>query len=163
MMTLKRFEALAESYGGQLWRWPEDSRSDAEVLLTSSGEAREILARARMLDEALGAAARPDLTRDAADASEAAAVARLRSAVAMRLEAPSNRRRRGQFLAWLVSSISAEAFGSNRRWVGVAACGAVVVVAGVMTGLLYEPPRTSPNVLAILQPEPMQIFSDHSR
>jgi len=160
MMTLKRFGVLAESYGGQLWRWPEDSRNDAEALLNSSAEARRILDQARMVDETIGAAARPDSTPAAADTGDAAALARLRSAVAMRLEATPSRRRRERFLDWLASAISTEAFGSNGRWVGVAACGAVVVVAGVMTGLLYEPAKTPTNVLSILQPEPMQIFSD---
>jgi len=160
MITLKRFESLAESYGGQLWRWPEDSRNDAEALLNSSAEARRILDQARMLDETIGAAARPDPPPDAVDARDAAALARLRSAVAMRLEATPSHRRRGRFLDWVASSISAKVFGSNSRWVGVAACGAVVVVAGVITGLLYEPPRAPPNLLSILQPEPMQIFSD---
>ena len=82
MMTLERFESLADSYGGQLWRWPEDSRSDAEALLSSSAEARRILDRARILDETIGAAS-VNSTRHTADAPDSAALARLRSAVAM--------------------------------------------------------------------------------
>jgi hypothetical protein len=42
----------------------------------------------------------------------------------------------------------------------MAACGAAVVVAGVITGLLYAPPPTTRDVLSMLQPEPIQIFSE---
>ena len=160
MMTLKRFESLADSYGGQLWRWPEESRSDAEALLSSSAEARRILDRARLLDETIGAAS-VNSTQHAADAPDAAALARLRSAVAMRLDAAPARRRPSRLLAWLASFTGAEAFGSNTRWMGMAACGAVVIVAGVITGFLYAPPPTTGNVLSMLQPEPIQIFSEH--
>jgi len=111
-----------------------------------------------MLDEAIGAA-RLSSKEGTAGARDAAALARLRAGVAMRIEAASSRPRSRRLLDWLASSISAETFGSNTRWVGVAACGAVVVVAGLITGLLYEPPKTSANVLAMLQPEPNQIFS----
>src|SRR5215475_11070420 len=109
MMTLKRFEALADSYGGHLWRWPEESRREAEVLLSSSAEAHRILDRARALDVALGATTRVDSTEEAADPSEAAALARLRAGVAMRLDQTPSRRRRLRLLDWLASSINPEA------------------------------------------------------
>ena len=47
MMTLNRFRTLADSYGADLQRWPERMRPQALVLLDSSGEAREIIARAK--------------------------------------------------------------------------------------------------------------------
>ena len=159
MMTLKRFESFADSYGGHLWRWPQESRSDAEALLSSSAEARRILDRARVLDETIGAAS-VNSTEHAADAPDSAALARLRSAVAMRLDAAPGRRRPGRLLAWLASLIGAEVFGGSPRWMGVAACGAVVIVAGVVTGLLYAPSATPGNVLSMLQPVPIQIFSE---
>ena len=157
MMTLKRFESLADSYGGQLWRWPEDSRSDAEALLGSSAEARRILHRARLLDETIGAAS-DNSRQEATDSRDSAALERLRSAVAMRLDTASGRRRPSRILAWLASSIGAEALGSNTRWIGMATCGVVVIAAGVITGLLYAPPHRPGNVLSMLQPEPIQIF-----
>jgi hypothetical protein len=159
MMTLKRFESLAASYGGQLRRWPEDSRRDAEALLSSSAEARGILDQARMLDETIGAAL-VNSTQDAADTRDSAALARLRSAVAMRLDAASAPRPSSGLLAWLANSIGAGAFRNNTRWIAMATYGAVVIVAGVITGLLYTPPAAPGNMLSMLQPQPMQIFSD---
>jgi hypothetical protein len=159
MMTLRRFESLADSYGGQLRRWPEDSRGDAEALLRSSAEARRILDRARLLDETIGAAS-ANSTPQTAGSSDSAALARLRAAVAIRLDTGPARRRPNRLFTWLASTTAPEAFGGNTRWVGMAACGAAVVVAGVITGLLYAPPPTTRDVLSMLQPEPIQIFSE---
>ena len=158
-MTLKRFKSLADSYGGKLGRWPEESRRDAEALLSSSEEARRILDEARMIDETIGVA-RDHATSHAANAPDSEALARLRAAVARRLEVAPPRQRPNPLLEWLLISTGAEAFGNRRRWVGMATCSAVLIVAGVLTGLRYTPPSTPDNVLSMLRPVPMQIFSE---
>jgi anti-sigma factor RsiW len=52
-MTPDRFRAFAEAYGGDLGRWPQAERGEAERLLATSPEAVAILADARGLDETL--------------------------------------------------------------------------------------------------------------
>ncbi len=56
MMTRERFSALLDAYGGDLRRWPEPSRSGAEVLLARDAAARrqrdQALALDALLDEA---------------------------------------------------------------------------------------------------------------
>ncbi len=55
-LTRERFEALAEAYGGDVSRWPEDVREAAAVRM--AGEPKvcgEILGRAGALDAALDA------------------------------------------------------------------------------------------------------------
>jgi len=158
MMTLKRFESLADSYGGQLWRWPENLRSDAEALLTFSADARRILDQARILDETIGVASVQSAPH-AADARESAALARLRSAVAIKLDAAALGRRPSRLFAWLAGSTGAGTFGGTTPWMRVAAC-TVLIVAGIATGLLYGPPPTSGNVLSMLQTVPIQMFSE---
>lgn len=54
-MTPERFEALAESYGADLRRWPQPERAAAERRLQGAREAAEVLARAGELDRALSA------------------------------------------------------------------------------------------------------------
>lgn len=53
-MTLERFEALADAYGGVVARWPEAERA-AAMQIAAKPEASAILARALALDEALDA------------------------------------------------------------------------------------------------------------
>ncbi|MGI4879474.1 MAG: hypothetical protein ACRYG4_18530 [Janthinobacterium lividum] len=53
-MTLERFKALADAYGGVVARWPEPVRAAAMQIATQP-EASAILARALELDEALDA------------------------------------------------------------------------------------------------------------
>ncbi|MEQ8405676.1 MAG: hypothetical protein RKE49_11305 [Oceanicaulis sp.] len=59
MMTLTRFKALCEAYGGDLRRWPATERADAEALSAQSAEARDVLAEAALLDAALSQARSP--------------------------------------------------------------------------------------------------------
>jgi hypothetical protein len=86
MMTLRRFQKLSDSYGGDLGRWPEGVRAQAKALLERSPDARRIVARAADLDEAVAAASAARKARfwgaDRADAD--AALERLRVSVAAR-------------------------------------------------------------------------------
>jgi hypothetical protein len=56
-MTLDEFRRGAEAWGGRLECWPEDLRASARILARQSGEARRILAEARLLDDCLALAA----------------------------------------------------------------------------------------------------------
>jgi hypothetical protein len=62
MMTLERFEDLAEIYGGEIARWPEGEREAARGLLAAHGE---------RLSPALAAAAQLDRLLDLAPAQSA--------------------------------------------------------------------------------------------
>ena len=81
MLTIKRFQVLAESYGADLQRWPQESRTEAERLLAVSSEARQALAAARILDAAILEASTQD---QLSPAEQSAALERLKSAVASR-------------------------------------------------------------------------------
>jgi hypothetical protein len=55
-MTPERFEALAEAWGGDVSRWPEDEREAAAAWMAAEpARAGAILARAAELDAALAA------------------------------------------------------------------------------------------------------------
>ena len=58
-LSLDRFRALAEAYGSDLERWPEQERELGRRLLRESEAAREIIARERGLDTLLSATAVP--------------------------------------------------------------------------------------------------------
>ena len=63
MMTLERFEDLAETYGGEIARWPEGEREAARALLaTNPARLSPVLAEAAQLDRLLdlAPAQRPD-------------------------------------------------------------------------------------------------------
>ncbi len=63
MMTLERFEDLAETYGGEIARWPEGEREAARALLAEdSARLSLVLAGAAQLDRLLdlAPAQRPD-------------------------------------------------------------------------------------------------------
>lgn len=53
MMTLDRFRALCDAYGGEVRRWPAEEREAAQAFVETSEVAREALAEARRLDDAL--------------------------------------------------------------------------------------------------------------
>lgn len=55
-MNRERFETLAEAYGGDVARWPAETRDTAMVLMTADPDyAREVLARAAALDGLMAA------------------------------------------------------------------------------------------------------------
>jgi hypothetical protein len=59
-MTLERFAALAEAYGGDVARWPQREREGAAQLMAAEpAQVRDILARADDLDAALAAYSPP--------------------------------------------------------------------------------------------------------
>lgn len=155
MITLKRFRALADSYGADLQRWPAEVRPHARALLDTSAEAQEIIARARELDEAIAAAEAARNDSLWSDDRPEAALARLRNSVAARI-APA------------AAEIAAQGMAVHKPrrpwrragWLGLATAASVAVVAGIVLGALYSPAASHQDLLALLQPSPIQLLSD---
>jgi hypothetical protein len=163
MLTLKRFQALVDSYGANLVRWPQEERSEAEALLAVSGEARTCLEQARRLDAVITSTSIGKETTFWPAGEEDAALARLRLGVEARIareQAARNKRTRRSAVDW-VSFFPL-------RWLGVATSGGFAVAMGLLLGLTYTTsPGPSPaagadtdTVLAMLQPAPMQVLAD---
>jgi len=150
MMTLKRFRRLADSYGADLRRWPERLRPEARRLLESSAQAQEIIARAEELDDAIiaAAAARSDSVWSG-DGPEGALV-RLRDGVAARIRPPAP------------ASAIRTAHNVPRRagWISLATAASVAILAGLVLGIRYSPAAPQQDLLALLQPAPVQLLSD---
>ena len=108
-MTHDRFEALAQAFGGDVWRWPAPAREAAALLMAAEpGFTQAALARAEALDAALDAW-RP--TPASAGLTQTILAA-----------APSPKMRRPRWLVWL----SPAALGA-----GLAAACAAGVIVGV--------------------------------
>lgn len=155
MMTLRRFKALADSYGADLQRWPERVRPKARALLDSSPEAQEIIARARELDEAIGAAsAARSESLWSGDRPEAALV-RLRNAVAAQISPANPATTSGRTSIRTVRT-------TPRRlgWISLATAASVAIVAGVALGIFYSQGASNQDLLALLQPSPIQLLAD---
>lgn len=140
MLTFERFEALAQSYGANLQRWPEEVRTEAQWLLVVSSQARRVLAEAQRLDDRIMA---PAIRREPTPHEQVAALARLRSGVAARLAASVSPPRVQR---------------TDAGWGGFATAATVAVVLGVLIGTTHSHALPPTNMLAILQPAPMQIF-----
>lgn len=155
MMTLKRFKSLADSYGADLQRWPERVRPQARALLDSSPEAQEIIARAGELDAAItAAAAARSESLWSGDRPEAALV-RLRNGVASQINPANSAMTPGR------SSIRTVRRTPRRLgWIGLATAASVAIVAGFALGILYSQGPSSQDLLALLQPSPIQLLAD---
>ena len=130
-MTPKRFETLAEAYGGDVARWPETDREAAAALMAAEPAwAETILARAGDLDAALAAYVLPKVPLGLADRIAAAA-----PLVQARPAPP-------RWMAWLLP-------------VGMGAGLAAACAAGVVTGALLSSPTISPG-----QPDPVVATAD---
>jgi hypothetical protein len=159
-MTLRRFESLTDSYGADLKRWPEEERGTAAALLEVSAQARQRIAEAAELDEALRAASsRADSALWPGGQADAA-LARLRSSVGAQITQPLHKQTAGTWLRWdpvkwvhLVASM-------QPGWPSLAASGGLAVVMGLLIGSadIARPPPV--NLLTMLQPSPIQILSN---
>lgn len=156
MMTFKRFRKLADSYGADLQRWPERLRPQAHALLESSAEAREIMAGAGELDEAIRAAGSArSVSLWSGDRPEVALV-RLRNSVAARIGAAAP----GASAAAGIATYPARGGPGRVRWIGLATVASVAIVAGVVLGIFYSPAAPHQDLLALLQPGPIQLLND---
>ncbi|MBN8552287.1 MAG: hypothetical protein J0L52_05275 [Caulobacterales bacterium] len=59
---LKRFKQIMDAYGADPTRWPEAERAEAEALLATSSDARQMRDEAELLDAWLDAATTPDVS-----------------------------------------------------------------------------------------------------
>lgn len=156
MMTLRRFRTLADSYGADLQRWPERQRGQALALLESSAEARSIMARARELDEAIAAAGAARDRQVWAGESPDRALRRLQSHVSARARSAAARG------AAQAVELRATRHGPPQRagWFGLATAAGLAVLAGLALGILYSPSAPPQDLTALLQPAPLQLFTD---
>jgi len=142
MLTLKRFVALAASYGADLGRWPEDMRDEADALLAASPEARMLLEEARTLDKALVG---PAVWQHG---EQEAALVRLRNGVEARIAGgavPEPARRPPRRL--------------HLRWLGMATGSGLAIAAGLAIGVLDVPAASSPDIVQMMfQPAPIDIL-----
>jgi ElaB/YqjD/DUF883 family membrane-anchored ribosome-binding protein len=151
-LTISRFRTLAQSYGSDLQRWPEDVRAQARALLRESGQARRIVAEARRLDEAIEASAPERHARTWAGESPETSLSRLRQRIAVRIEAVDSCRSRSAALA-------SARWSQRRRWIGMAAAASAATVVGFILGfLLFAPVRPQPGLIALLQPSPIRLL-----
>jgi hypothetical protein len=159
MLTLKRFRAMVDSYGANLQRWPEERRSEAQKLLNTSAEARDLLVKARALDEVIETARAVEDARRWSGGERDAALARLRAGVASRIAASTPRARPGRGLRPARSARWMLAF--PLRAAGMAAAGGCAIIAGLLIGSVYVSEPVTDGMLALLlQPAPIDILSD---
>jgi hypothetical protein len=158
-MKLKRFRTFADCYGSDLERWPERVRQQARALLDSSAEARQIMAGAMELDNAMAAAQAARSERlwsgDRADA----ALVRLRNSVAARIAS----RVPATETAGRGTSLPRPARGAplRVRWISLTTVASVAILAGLVLGIWYSPPASQQDDLsALMQPSPIQLPSD---
>jgi hypothetical protein len=157
MMPLTRFAALADSYGGDIGRWPKAVRHEARALAEASPEARDRLAEAARLDAALLAESRRDLEALLPPQAQDAAVARLRRGVAGRIAAPRSQApsTRPAWLAGLADRLAGPA-----RLAGLATAGGMAVMAGLLVGALTVAQPDGDGLVALMQPTPLALFSE---
>jgi len=157
MMTLKRFRKLADSYGADLRRWPERLRPEARRLVESSAQAREIIGRAGELDDAIIAAgaARSDSVWSGDGPEDA--LPRLRNGVAARIRsaAPAT-----AIAAGGIPIRTARNAPRRVGWISLATAASVAILAGLVLGIRYSPAAPQQDLLALLQPAPVQLLSD---
>ena len=161
MLTPGRFRKLAAAYGGDLQRWPEAFRAQAETLLRTSAEGRALLAQAQALDTAIHEAAQAEqaiLWRAAngSAAREQAALARIRRHVGERIAAANANHQPGT----RISGSPSGALFPRVGWIGLATAGTLAVVAGLLLGFIYTPASTPDTLLVSLQPAPLHMLAD---
>jgi hypothetical protein len=158
MMTLRRFRALADSYGADVQRWPQRLRGPALAMLDSSAEAQAIISRARELDDAVAAAGAARLERLWGGGSADAALHRVQKSVSARIRRlPSAG---VPALDGWRSRAAARYRPRPAQWLGLATAASLAVIAGLSLGILYSPSTPQEDLTALLQPAPLQVLSD---
>ena len=153
-MTIKRFRALAASFGSDLRLWPDHERGAAEALLARSAPARLALERERVLDDAIRDAGAVLDEAHSEPGGDAAALARLRSGVSARI-APLARppSRRGSGLT--VAALSGQGMVLANRPMLLVTAGCATVLAGLLIGALQATPPVGPDIMVLLQATPL--------
>ena len=160
MMPLSRFAALADSYGGDIGRWPEIFRDEARALAAASAQARARLAEAARLDAALMAGSRRDLETLLPPAAQDAAVERLRRGVAGRIAAPPlSPAPRAAWRSWLADRLPVlPRLADLAKLAGLATAGGAVVMAGLLVGALTVAQPDGDALVSLMQPTPLAVF-----
>ena len=160
MLTLKHFEKLVHSYGGDLGRWPEETRREAARLLQALPEARALIDEARELDEVIEAATAREHAAHWPAGEQAAALSRLRSRVRQRIgeragvESDPERRPRVNPRSLWESRILQITVTPGR----FAVLAGVAALAGLLIGATsFVTAPSSDNFLTVLQPEPIHL------
>jgi hypothetical protein len=154
MMTLRRFRTLADSYGGDLQRWPETMRLQAQALLDTSAEARRIIVGARKLDDVIAAAQAAHSEHLWSGDRAEAALERLRNGVAIRI-APTMAATPIRAVSLLCTPLGIP---RRVRWISLATAASVAILAGFVLGIRYSPAAPQQDELsALLQPSPIQL------
>jgi len=162
MLTVERFKAMADSYGGDLRRWPKELRREAQVLSETSAQAGAVLEEARRLDATIEAARKREQLTVWRAGDEEAALARLRSGVAARIASPLAHPTSG-VLARMISNPADLARSGAGSWTplgfaGLAAAGGVAVVVGLLVGSLWSVPAAQDSLLTALVPSPLHML-----
>jgi hypothetical protein len=153
MLTLRRFRELADSYGGDLQRWPRETRDQARALLNVSSQARALLDRERALDDAIAAACAPsDATARRISESDAV-LTRLRSVVTARTAGPipNHHPARWHHVRASFGRVNG-VISEHLVWVGMATSSSLAIIVGFLVGTLYGTAPASDAVLSMLQP-----------
>lgn len=157
MLSLRRFTSLARSYGGDLERWPEETRDSAGALLEISADARAMLEAAAKEDIAIGAARRREEAALWHPGEQDAALARLRSGVAGRI---ADQPRAGSARRWPTGALLLAGSSTHLGWLGLVTSSGFALAAGFLVGSLSAGPPASVNILAAFQTAPIQILAD---
>lgn len=138
-MTLAVFVTLSEAYGGDIARWPEDRRAEAEGFAAENAEAAEALAEAealdRMLDEMTVPA--PSMALTARVLGDAAAESATR-ARAVKAPAAQSRQRSGWRVLLAQLGLGSSALVAGGLGVAAMAGLAVGVIAPVSTATVDQ-------------------------
>jgi hypothetical protein len=166
MLTLKRFAVLATGYGGDLRRWPDDTRAEARALTEASPQARNILAVAQKLDTALQGARTHEDRLLMPPGGQEAALTRLRAGVAARIAAAEAGTVSGaaanQQSRWMSQMALRFAAAPRLDWAaGLATVGGLAILAGLWLGGIAATASATDTVLTLLQvPPSIEILVD---
>jgi hypothetical protein len=162
-MKLVRFQALANSLGAEMSRWPESERAQAQALLESSPEARRIYERARLVDQLLVEASTAESAAHwrGGDHEQQAALLQLSAGVRTRISqlSDSGRQSRG-WLESLRTSIAGHfwTLSGTPRGAGLATS-AVAALLGLLLGWIQTAAPAPPSdVLTLLEASPLRLL-----
>lgn len=159
MLSLKRFQALLDSYGADPRRWPDAERAPAQRLLASSREAQRRFNEAQRFDQSLrDAGAHEDSTLWRSGEQQGAltsVLARFWAGGPVRSRDTSAHRGLRPRLRTLLPALPLQLDGigggtsSTARWAGTMAVGAAVLALGMWVGWQQSEP-VAPDLITVL-------------
>ncbi|NDU85233.1 MAG: hypothetical protein G3H99_01270 [Ferrovum sp.] len=149
---------MADSYGGDLRRWPEGLRDQAQELLHGSPEARAYMSDALALDAAIQSTRKYEDALLPRPGEQNAMLDRLRLGVGVRITSTSDHRQLPRPLSLDLAAWWQGVISLHLRGMGVVVAGGFAVIAGLLIGAIYVPTPASGMLLAILEPSPIHIL-----